>query len=149
MARDFGVPSGGSEVRGEWKARVVSQAACQEQGGPDVSGKQAVATAATGLASGEGDNTIVVFDHDAGQRRDRLVTDPELSPLDLTLAPNGHIVISSEYPFGAPDAVVSIREYDPATGQLVRVLVPHPSGATAPAQRASAGATRLGLEAPN
>jgi hypothetical protein len=77
--------------------------------------------------SGKGDNTIVVFDHDAGQRPRRLVTDPELSPLDLTLAPNGHIVISSEYPFGAPDAVVNLREYDPATGQLVRVFVPHPS----------------------
>jgi hypothetical protein len=53
-----------------------------------------------------------------------LVTDPELSPLDLTLAPNGHIVVASECPIGAPDAVTSVREYDPLTGQLVRVFVP-------------------------
>ena len=68
--------------------------------------------------SGEGDNTIVVFDPDspapAGPRP--LVTDPELSPLDMTLAPNGHILVASESPFRAPDAVVTIREYDPANG---------------------------------
>jgi hypothetical protein len=52
----------------------------------------------------------------------RLVTDPELSPLDLTVAPNGRIVVSSEFPFGASDAVTSVREYDAATGQLARVF---------------------------
>ena len=57
-------------------------------------------------------------------RTPRLVTDPELSPLDLKLAPNGNIVVASEWPFGAPDAVPSVREYDPVTGQLVRVLAP-------------------------
>ena len=31
----------------------------------------------------------------------RLVADPELSPLDLAIAPNGNIVVSSERPFGA------------------------------------------------
>ncbi len=72
--------------------------------------------------SGEGDNTIAVFDRDGARRARRLVTDPELSPLDLTLAPNGHIVVASECPFGAPDAVKSIREYDPTTGQLMRVF---------------------------
>jgi hypothetical protein len=56
-----------------------------------------------------------------------LVADPELSPLDLTLAPNGAIVVASECPFGAPDALTSIREYDPATGKLVRVFVADPS----------------------
>jgi DNA-binding beta-propeller fold protein YncE len=74
--------------------------------------------------SGEGDNTIVVFDRDGAPRPRRLVTDRELSPLDLTLAPNGHIVVASEYPFGASDAVTSVREYDPTTGQLLRVFVP-------------------------
>ena len=29
------------------------------------------------------------------------VRDPELSPLDLAIAPNGNIVVSSEHPFGA------------------------------------------------
>jgi hypothetical protein len=57
----------------------------------------------------------------------RLVTDPELSPLDLKLAPNGNIVVASEWPFGTADAVASVREYDPATGQLVRVLQPERS----------------------
>ncbi len=33
-------------------------------------------------------------------------------------------MVASEQPFGAPDAATSIREYDPTTGQLVRVLVP-------------------------
>jgi DNA-binding beta-propeller fold protein YncE len=74
--------------------------------------------------SGEGDNTIVVFDHDRALRTRRLVTDPELGPLDLTVAPNGHIVVASERPFGAPDALTSVREYDPTTGALLRVLVP-------------------------
>jgi hypothetical protein len=74
--------------------------------------------------SGEGDNTILAFGPDRVMRAPRLVADPELSPLDLTLAPNGHIVVSSESPFGAPDAATSVREYDATTGQLVRVLAP-------------------------
>ena len=53
--------------------------------------------------------------------------DEALSPLDLKLAPNGNIVVASEWPFGAADAVTSVREYDPVTGQLVRVLVPERS----------------------
>jgi len=77
--------------------------------------------------SGEGDNTIVVFDRSGTLRTPRLVTDPELSPLDLKLAPNGNIMVASEWPFGAADAVPSVREYDPATGQLVRVLLPERS----------------------
>jgi DNA-binding beta-propeller fold protein YncE len=77
--------------------------------------------------SGEGDNTIVVFDRDRALRPRRLVTDPELSPLDLTIAPNGHIVVASEFPFGAPDAVTTVREYDAATGRLVRVFAPDPA----------------------
>ncbi len=77
--------------------------------------------------SGEGDNTIVVFDRSGTLLTRRLVTDPELSPLDLKVAPGGNIVVASEWPFGAPDAVPSVREYDPVTGQLVRVLAPERS----------------------
>ena len=73
---------------------------------------------------GEGANTIVVFDADAPATPRPLVTDPELSPLDLILAPNGHILVASEYPFRADNAVVTVREYDPATGDLVRIFVP-------------------------
>jgi hypothetical protein len=74
--------------------------------------------------SGEGDNTIVVLEPDTPARPRALVTDPGLSPLDMTLAPNGHILVASESPFRAPDAVVTIREYDPANGDLVRVFAP-------------------------
>ena len=76
---------------------------------------------------GQGDNTIVVFDRGGTLLTPRLVTDPKLSPLDLKLAPNGNIVVASEWPFGAPDAVPSVREYDPLTGQLVRVFAPERS----------------------
>ena len=75
--------------------------------------------------SGEGDNTIVVFEPDALGRARPLVRDAGLSPLDMTLAPNGHIVVASESPFGAPDALVTIREYDPSSGDLVRVFSPN------------------------
>jgi hypothetical protein len=76
--------------------------------------------------NGEGENTIVVFDPDAPAHARPVVTDPDLSPLDLTLGPDGHILVASESPFGAPDAVVTVREYDPTDGGLIRVLVPDP-----------------------
>ena len=83
---------------------------------------------ASGVApSGQGDNTIVVFDGSGTLLTPRLVTDPKLSPLDLKVAPSGNIVVASEWPFGAADAVSSVREYDPVTGQLVRVLAPERS----------------------
>jgi WD40 repeat protein len=53
-----------------------------------------------------------------------LVEDADLSPLDLTLAPNGNLVTSSEVPFGSEDAVTSVREYDARTGNLVRAFRP-------------------------
>jgi hypothetical protein len=31
-------------------------------------------------------------------------------------------LVSSEAPFGAPDAVTTVREYDPESGRLVRVF---------------------------
>ena len=77
--------------------------------------------------SGQGDNTIVVFDGEDSQEAEVLVSDTELSPLDLTISPKETLLVSSESPFGAPDAVVSVREYDAVTGQLVRVLAPDPS----------------------
>jgi DNA-binding beta-propeller fold protein YncE len=77
--------------------------------------------------SGEGDNTITVFDHRRRLLTPRLVTDPELSPLDLAIAPGGNLVVSSEWPFGSSGAKATVREYDPSTGQLVRVLAPEPA----------------------
>jgi outer membrane protein assembly factor BamB len=70
---------------------------------------------------GKGDDTIVAFSADR-TRPVRLVDDPELSPLDLAVAPNGNVVVSSEHPFGALGAVTTVREYDPESGRLARVL---------------------------
>ena len=77
--------------------------------------------------TGDGGNTIAVFDHRRRLLTPRLVNDPELSPLDLAIAPGGNIVVSSEWPFGSPGARASVREYEPSSGQLVRVLAPEPA----------------------
>lgn len=83
---------------------------------------------ASGLGpSGECENTIAVFDHRGALRTLRLVDDPELSPLDLVLAPNGNIVVSSEWPFGTRHATCSVREYNHSTGALARVFAPDPA----------------------
>jgi DNA-binding beta-propeller fold protein YncE len=74
--------------------------------------------------NGEGDDTIVVFTADKANHAFRLVADPELSPLDLAIAPNGNIVVSSEHPFGISGAVTTVREYDALDGHLVRVFFP-------------------------
>src|ERR1700751_2682803 len=81
------------------------------------------------LASGigpdrQGDNIVLAFSPGTSMQPSRLVTDPELSPLDLAIAPNGNIVASSEHPFSAVDAVTSVREYDAMDGHLVRVFSP-------------------------
>jgi DNA-binding beta-propeller fold protein YncE len=77
--------------------------------------------------SGEGDNTILAFDPKRRMLPSWKVADAELSPLDLTIAPGGNVVVSSEHPFGAPDAVTTIREYNRTDGRLVRVLAPDSS----------------------
>lgn len=66
------------------------------------------------LASGigpnsDGDDTILSFTAGRALQPSRLVTDHGLSPLDLAIAPNGNVVVSSECPFGATDAVTSVR----------------------------------------
>jgi hypothetical protein len=72
--------------------------------------------------NGQGDNTIMSFTPGTPMQPVQLVADPELSPLDLAIAPNGNIVVCSEHPFGAADAVTSVREYDATDGHLVRVF---------------------------
>jgi DNA-binding beta-propeller fold protein YncE len=74
--------------------------------------------------NGEGDKAILVFKPETNVRAPRVVGDPELSPLDLAVAPNGNIVVSSEWPFGDPNAVATVREYEPTTGRLIRILAP-------------------------
>ena len=73
---------------------------------------------------GEGDNTILAFDPHHLMPTSWKVRDPELSPLDLAIAPNGNIVVSSEHPFGAERAITTVREYDHTDGRLVRVFDP-------------------------
>jgi hypothetical protein len=81
---------------------------------------------ASGISpNGDGDDTIFAFAPGERAQPSLLATDPELSPLDLAMAPNGNIVVSSERPFGAPDAVTTVREYDPRSGRLVRVFSPN------------------------
>jgi hypothetical protein len=75
--------------------------------------------------TGAGDNTIVAFTPNNRLRPSRLVNDAELSPLDMAIAPNGNVIVASEYPFGAADAVTTVREYDATDGRLVRVLRPN------------------------
>jgi DNA-binding beta-propeller fold protein YncE len=72
--------------------------------------------------TGEGENTIVAFSSTLAVLERRFVNDPDLSPLDLLIAPNGDVVVASEHPFGATDAVTTIRQYKASTGGLVRVL---------------------------
>ncbi len=74
--------------------------------------------------TGAGEDTVKVFDAGGRVVVPRLVDDPQLSPLDLTLAPNGNVVVSSEWPFGADDASTSVREYDGTSGRLVRIFKP-------------------------
>ena len=52
--------------------------------------------------NGKGDNTIVAFAHGQNRNPTQLVFDPELSPLDLAIATDGNILVSSEHPFGSP-----------------------------------------------
>jgi len=47
--------------------------------------------------------------------------------LDLAIAPGGNLIVSSEWPFGSTSATATIREYDPSTGHLIRVLTPDPA----------------------
>jgi hypothetical protein len=73
-------------------------------------------------ATGEGRNTILRFDA-MGRLDDSFdVYDDQLSPLDMEIGPNGNIFAASEFPFGHPQAVATVREYDHETGRLLRVF---------------------------
>lgn len=73
---------------------------------------------------GAGDDTILGFEPDGRVRTDWTVADADVSPLDLAIAPNGNVVVSSEKPFGQPGAITTVREYDARYGRLVRVFSP-------------------------
>jgi DNA-binding beta-propeller fold protein YncE len=71
---------------------------------------------------GIGDDAIFAFPSTGFAKLPWKVDDPKLSPLDLLVAPNGNILVSSEKPFGSPDAITSVREYDAKDGRLVRIM---------------------------
>jgi DNA-binding beta-propeller fold protein YncE len=71
---------------------------------------------------GIGDNSIVAFAPDRQRLASFVVRDAELSPLDLAVAPNGNVLVSSEHPFAMADAGTTLREYNAADGHLVRVF---------------------------
>lgn len=71
---------------------------------------------------GRGENAILRFASGNMRRIGTFATDDAVSPLDLAIAPRGHVLVSSELPFGSPAAATSVREYDAGTGALVRVF---------------------------
>jgi hypothetical protein len=77
--------------------------------------------------TGERARTIAAFSAEHTPLTLRLVDDPDLGPLDLLLAPSGDLVVASEHPFGATEAVTTVRQYDASTGRLVRVFRPDDS----------------------
>jgi WD40 repeat protein len=80
---------------------------------------------ASGASAGDATGRILAV---APNRDPEVLTeDPELGPLDLTLAPNGNLVVSSEFPFGSPRAKGTVREYDSESGKLARVFAPDAS----------------------
>jgi hypothetical protein len=71
---------------------------------------------------GRGANTILQFTASGALKNAAFVIDDEVNPLDLGIGPDGNVLVSSESPFGSPDATTSIRTYDRSNGSLVRVF---------------------------
>jgi DNA-binding beta-propeller fold protein YncE len=86
-------------------------------------GRLFVASGASADSEATGRILVVVSNRDP----EVLIEDPQLSPLDLTLGPNGNLVVSSEFPFGSPNASGTVREYDSRSGKLARVFAPDAS----------------------
>jgi DNA-binding beta-propeller fold protein YncE len=72
--------------------------------------------------TGEGQNTILRFDRQGQLDESFKVNDPDLSPLDIEVGPNGNLLSASEVPFGDANAITTVREYDKSTGRLERVF---------------------------
>ncbi len=76
----------------------------------------------TDPATGEGRNTILRVDPWGRLEDSFRVEDRELSPLDLEIGPNGNVFAASEFPFGEPRALTTVREYDGKLGRSLRVF---------------------------
>jgi DNA-binding beta-propeller fold protein YncE len=84
--------------------------------------KDTYVASGTNPVTGEGRNTILRFDP-LGRFDDSFhVEDAELSPLDIEIGPNGNVFAASEFPFGHPRALTTVREYDHKVGGLLRVF---------------------------
>jgi hypothetical protein len=71
---------------------------------------------------GQGANAIMQFTASGTLKNDRFAVDDATSPLDLAIGPDGNVLVSSEFPFGSPEADTSVREYNRRSGALVRVF---------------------------
>jgi hypothetical protein len=76
---------------------------------------------------GRGENAILQFTLTGALANSKFAADDVVSPVDLAIAPEGNVLVSSEFPFGSPAAAASVREYDASSGSLVRVFSP-PNG---------------------
>ncbi len=76
----------------------------------------------TNPRTGEGLNTILRFDHAGHLDESFTVADDRLSPLDIEIGPTGNLLSASEFPFGDPVAITTVREYDTRVGHLLRAF---------------------------
>jgi hypothetical protein len=61
------------------------------------------------LVSGQA-HAILQFTASGTLKNDRFAVDDGMSPLDLSISPDGNVLVSSEFPFGSHAADTSIRE---------------------------------------
>jgi hypothetical protein len=64
---------------------------------------------------GGGRRSLFLYNRNGSLESDAFVDDPLLDPLDLALH-DGYLYVTSEFPFGADNAVVSLRRYDAKNG---------------------------------
>jgi hypothetical protein len=75
---------------------------------------------------GLGANAILQLTVGRTLKNDQFAVDDAMSPLDLAIGPGGHVLVSSEFRFGSPEADASVGEYDRSSGALMRVFSPGP-----------------------
>jgi hypothetical protein len=74
-----------------------------------------IVASGTHPVTGEGRRALFCYDANGKLDQDVFVDDPILDPLDLALH-NGYVYVTSEFPFGKDDAIVSLRRYDARNG---------------------------------
>jgi hypothetical protein len=74
-----------------------------------------IVASGTHPVTGEGRRALFRYDAAGKLDKDIFVDDPQLDPLDLVLH-DGYVYVTSEFPFGKDNAIVSLRRYDARTG---------------------------------